>query len=119
MIGSPLKTVPTNTIFDELVKLSSSDNIMGFVVGMPQDLKGRETDATAKVKIFVKQLKKKFPEMGVWTEDERFTSKMALQSMIDGNISKSRRRDKSVIDNVSAAIILQSFLDRKAHENKK
>lgn len=111
MIGSPLETVPTNEIFIRLQALVTEKNIEGFVLGMPVGLDNRSTDSTRFVVEFVEKLKKTFPNKQVWTVDERFTSKMAKQTMIDGNVPKMKRRDKGMVDKISAAIILQSFLD--------
>ena len=111
MIGSPLETVATKEIIVRLQELVAEKNAEGFVVGMPVGLDNRITDSTRFVLEFVEKLKKTFPNKQVWTVDERFTSKMAKQTMIDANVPKMKRRDKEMVDKISAAIILQSFLD--------
>ncbi|HAW51729.1 MAG TPA: Holliday junction resolvase RuvX [Flavobacteriales bacterium] len=119
MIGTPLRTVRTHELLADIEYLLKSEALEGIVIGKPKDLKGNETDASKLVTVFTKKLKGKFPDLNIWSEDERFTSKIALQSMLEGNVPKNKRRDKSVIDKVSAAIILQSFLDKRWSENKK
>jgi len=119
MIGTPLRTVPSHELLSDIENLMKSEALEGIVIGRPKDLKGKDTDASKLVSVFIKKLKKKFPKLEIWSEDERFTSKIAFQAMLDGNVPKHKRRDKSVIDKVSASIILQSFLDRRWSENKK
>ena len=111
IIGSPLETVETKLLFDRLQALFQAKKLEGFVVGMPVGLNNKSTDATNHVIQFIQKLKNKFPETPVFNVDERFTSKIAKQSMLAGNVPKMKRRDKSMVDNISAAIILQSFLD--------
>lgn len=119
MIGSPLRTVPTQELIEDIKNLLKDDALEGIVIGIPKDLRGRDTDASKMISVFIKKAKKTFPNLKIWSEDERFTSKIAFQAMLDGNVPKHKRRDKSVIDKVSASIILQSFLDRRWSENKK
>jgi putative Holliday junction resolvase len=84
-----------------------------FVVGWPLNLDGAPAEAAADVERFLKQLRKAFPEVPVELEDERFTSVLAHRAMIDGGMKKSDRRNKASVDKISAAIILQSYLDKK------
>jgi putative Holliday junction resolvase len=67
---------------------------------------------------FIKKLKKKFPEKHIHLVDERFTSQMALRTMIDGGVKKKKRQDKSMVDKISASIILQSYLDKKSNKKE-
>jgi putative holliday junction resolvase len=113
MIASPLETVHSKDILEFLKNYVSVEEVEAFVLGMPVNLDGSETDATPHVRGFSRQLKKEFPEIPVHLHDERFTSKMAFQAMIAGGMSKKDRREKGNIDKVSAAIILQSFMDSK------
>jgi putative Holliday junction resolvase len=83
-----------------------------FMVGYPRDLQNRPAEGARYVEQLLSLLKKHFPSIPVILEDERFTSKMAFQAMIDGGVKKMDRRDKSMVDKISAAIILQSYLDR-------
>jgi putative Holliday junction resolvase len=116
MFASPVETVQTTNIIDYLKKLSQQDSIVRFVVGYPMNMDNRPSEAAADVDIFLKQLKKAFPDIPVSLEDERFTSVLAHRSLIDGGVKKMARRDKAAVDKVSAALILQTFMDRKPEQ---
>lgn len=114
IIASALDTVPTHTLLNFLKKYSSEEEIEAFVVGKPLDLNLNETNSTKAVEKFVEQLKKTFPNLPVHLHDERFTSKMALNAMIESGSTKKDRRKKENIDKVSATIILQSFMESQS-----
>jgi len=114
IFASPLETVPAAKIIDYLKKLSSSESLVRFVVGYPINLNGKPSEAAADVDQFLKKLAKAFPQVPVSLEDERFTSVLAHRAMIDGGMKKSDRRDKNSVDKISAAIILQGYLDRNS-----
>ena len=80
---------------------------------MPVNMNGAPSEAAADIKAFLPALRQAFPLVEIITEDERFTSVLAHRAMIDGGMKASRRRDKTEVDKISAAIILQSYLDRK------
>ena len=113
IFASPLETVPAAKIIDYLQKYSLAEPIVKFVVGYPLNLDGRHAEAAADVESFLKKLQAAFPDVPVALEDERFTSVLAHRAMIDGGMKKSQRREKASVDKISAAIILQSYLDRK------
>ncbi len=113
IFASPIETVPTTNIIDYLQKLALSETIERFVVGYPLNLNGQPAQAAPSVDKFLEKLKKAFPQIPVILEDERFTSVLAHRAMIDGGMKKSDRRDKNSVDKISAAIILQSYLDKK------
>ena len=113
IFASPLETVPSAKIIESLQKYASAETVIKFVVGYPLNLNGAPAQAAADVDAFLKQLQKAFPETPVALEDERFTSVLAHRAMIDGGMKKSDRRDKNSVDKISAAIILQSYLDKK------
>ena len=113
MFASPLETVPSAKIIDYLQKYSKTETITRFVVGYPLNLNGAPAQAAADVERFLKSLRKAFPDIQVSLEDERFTSVLAHRAMIDGGMKKSVRRDKASVDKISAAIILQSYLDKQ------
>ncbi len=113
IIATALETVRSHELIDFLKRYVAAEAVEGFVVGMPKKLDNTDTNNTHLVKVFIKQLKKSFPEMPVYEHDERFTSSMALQTMIVMGSKKSDRRDKSNIDKMSATIILQSYLESK------
>ena len=112
IICTPLETVHSSKIFDFVGNYLKVEDVEAFVVGMPLNLQNKDTDNTQHVKGFVKGLKKRFPEVPLHLEDEKFTSKMALDAMIEAGTSKSFRRNKENIDKTSAVIILQSFIER-------
>ena len=113
IFASPLETVPSAKIIDYLQKYSKTETITRFVVGYPLNLNGAPAQAAADVERFLKSLRKAFPDVQISLEDERFTSVLAHRAMIDGGMKKSVRRDKASVDKISAAIILQSYLDKQ------
>jgi putative holliday junction resolvase len=112
IIATPLTTVSTQELYAFLKDFFLNEEVDFIVVGMPLKEDNTETDMTAHAKQFVRYLQKKYPGKKIFTEDERYTSKMALNAMIAAGSTKKDRRDKGNIDKVSAAIILQSFMDR-------
>ena len=110
--ASALETVPAANIVEYLKNYTSKENVGRFVVGYPMNLNNKPAEAAKDVDVFLKVLKKQFPEIPVTLEDERFTSQLAMKAMIAGGVKKSDRREKGSLDKVSAAIILQTFLDR-------
>lgn len=113
IFASALETLPSAKIIEYLQKYSASETIKLFVVGWPLNLNGEPAQTAPEVEEFVKKLRKAFPGVPVELEDERFTSVLAHRAMIDGGMKASRRRDKKEVDKISAAIILQSYLDKK------
>ncbi|MCA0234729.1 MAG: Holliday junction resolvase RuvX [Bacteroidetes bacterium] len=113
IIATALDTVRSHELIDFLKRYAATEAVESFVVGMPRKLDNTDTNNTPHVKGFIKQLKKAFPETPVYEHDERFTSSMALQTMISMGTKKSDRQDKSNIDKMSATIILQSYLTTK------
>lgn len=113
IIATALDTVRSHELIDFLKRYTAAEAVESFVVGMPRKLDNTDTNNTPHVKGFIKQLKKAFPETPVYEHDERFTSSMALQTMISMGTKKSDRQDKSNIDKLSATIILQSYLTTK------
>lgn len=113
IFASALETVPSAKIIDYLKSFSQNEPIERFVVGYPVNMDNTPSEAAADVDIFLKQLAKHFVEVPVTLEDERFTSVLAHRAMIEGGVPKMARRDKTAVDKVSAAIILQTFLDRQ------
>ena len=115
IFASPLETVEGSRLVQWLKEYAVRERIVRFVVGYPMNLDNRPSEAARDVDAFLKQLGKAFPEVPVTREDERFTSVLAHRAMIDGGMKKSGRRDKASVDKISAAIILQGFLDRQAN----
>ena len=115
IFASPLDTIHPAKLIEYLKKLAEKETIKCFVVGMPYNLDGAESEAMKDIRAFLPLLKKSFPGVPVEMEDERFTSVLAHRAMIDGGMKYSDRRDKAQVDRISAAIILQSWMDRRAN----
>lgn len=113
IFASALDTVPSAKIIEYLKKYAQKEVITRFVVGYPMNMDNRPSEAAADVEIFLKNLAKAFPDVPVTREDERFTSVLAHRAMIEGGMKAKDRRDKNSVDRISAAIILQSYLDRQ------
>jgi len=113
MIASGLKTVAAKDIWTFLADYLNQENVDGIVVGEPRDMMNRPSDSSRFVEPFVHKLRKLYPQLIVDRFDERFTSKMAFQTMIDGGLGKKKRRNKALVDTISATIILQSYLKSK------
>ena len=113
IFASALDTVQSAKIIEYLKKYAENENVVLFVVGYPINMDGRPSEAAKDIDIFLKHLAKAFPETPVVLEDERFTSVLAHRAMIDGGMNKQDRMKKESVDKISAAIILQSYMDRK------
>ena len=114
MFASALESVPSGDVLRYLKNYTLKESVVRFVVGYPMNMDNRPSEAAKDVDSFLNMLKKQFPLIPVSLQDERFTSKMAMRTLIDGGMKKSERRVKENIDKVSAAIILQSYLDSRA-----
>ncbi len=114
IFASALDTVQSAKIMDYLKKYAENENVIRFVVGYPVNMDGAPSEAAKDVDVFLKQLSKAFPDVPVTLEDERFTSVLAHRAMIDGGMKAKDRMNKESVDKISAAIILQSHMDRMA-----
>ncbi len=110
IIASGLTTVKTEEIFSFLSDYLEEENVECFVVGLPKQMNNMPSESEQFIQPFLKKLKNKYPNIPIIRVDERFSSKMAFQSMIESGLKKQQRRNKSLIDEVSATIILQSYL---------
>ena len=113
IVASGLTTVDTNTLIDFLKNYCSEENVDLFVVGLPKQMNNQPSQSEFIIKPFLKKLKSNFPRISIIRIDERFTSKIALRTMIDLGLKKSQRRNKLLVDQISATLILQSYLDSK------
>ena len=113
IFASPLKTVGNDEFDSFLADFMKSETVDEFVVGYPVKLNNKPSESVKYINPFIRKLEKSFPGKRIHLADERFTSGMALQTMIEGGVGKKNRRDKGMIDKISASIILQSFLDKK------
>lgn len=113
MIANGLITVKVNEIYDFLNSYLAKEKVDKFIVGHPKTLSNEDSESMIYIKPFVRSLQNKYPEIEVIMIDERFTSKMAFQTMIDAGLSKKGRKNKELIDTISATIILQTYLEQK------
>ena len=111
-IAFSLTTVSTHDLNKYLFVLTKKEKIDYFVVGYPINLDGKITNATSHVNGFIKRLKINFPNIPIKKFDERFTSKIAKQTIVDSGINKKKRRNKELVDMISATIILQDYLSK-------
>lgn len=113
IIVNGVTTVPTSEIFEFLEKYINEEEVEGIVVGEPMHDDGNPTRISHLVVGFVRKLKKLYPEIKVDTQDERNTSKEAKEIILLSGIKKKKRRDKSLVDEVSAVLILQDYLGHR------
>lgn len=111
LIASGLTTVPTKDIIDFLKKYLASEKVDILVVGEPKQMNNTPSESEVFIKPFLLELSKHFPNIPVARQDERFTSKMAFQSMLDSGLKKKKRKDKALVDEISATLILQAYLN--------
>lgn len=115
MIANALTTVHSKDIIEFLKDYVSKEPVDIFVVGDPRQMNNQPSEAVKYVDPFVKLLKKTFPEIPVDRVDERFTSKMAVQTMIEAGLKKKARQNKELVDAISATIMLQNYLETKKY----
>jgi putative Holliday junction resolvase len=113
MIASPLETVFTHELMNFLQAYFEKELVDLLVVGHPRQMDYSDSESLKQIRFFVQAFKKRFEKIPVEWVDERFSSKLAMDAMITGGMKKSDRRLKGNIDKVSAAIILQSYLEKK------
>ncbi|MBR5167621.1 MAG: Holliday junction resolvase RuvX [Salinivirgaceae bacterium] len=113
IIATGLQTVPTAELMNFLKQYVQKEQVDTFVVGHAKQMDATDSESMQYIKPFVEKLKKEFTNTPVEMIDERFTSKIAFQAMIDGGLKKKQRQDKALIDTVSATIILQSYMEQK------
>ena len=113
LIASGLTTVQTHQIEDFLINYVSKEKVVGFVIGKPFQMNFQESESEQYIRSFSERLTHLFPEVAITRVDERFTSKMAKQSLIDSGAKKKVRKQKEAIDEISATLILQTYLDQQ------
>ena len=113
IIATALETVQTRDIFTYLHKYCIKEKVDTFVIGEPRQMNNELSESVKFIKPFLKKLRKEFPEMSVESYDERFTSKIASQAIAAAGLKKKDRQDKTIIDKISAVLILQSFMEYK------
>jgi putative Holliday junction resolvase len=113
LIASGLTTVETSRLIEYLTEYISTEKVEVFVVGLPKQMNNQPSESEELIVPFLSELRSKFPNIPIERIDERFTSKLAFQTMIDSGLSKKQRRNKALIDKISATIILQDYLRSK------
>ncbi len=116
IIASRLTTVPTHTIWDFLKDYFQKEDIEAVVVGYPKQMNNEASESVRYINPFLKRFQKIYPDLKLEIFDERFTSKIAFQTMIDGGLKKKKRQDKAMVDAISATIILQGYLEQKRNK---
>jgi len=111
LIASGLTTVATSNLIDFLKGYVQEEKVAQFVVGEPRQMDNTPSESEALIAPFLVRLKKDFPKIPIARHDERFTSKLAVRSMVEGGMKKKQRRNKALIDEISATIILQDYLN--------
>jgi putative Holliday junction resolvase len=111
IIASGLQTVETVNLIPFLKNYIAQENVERFVVGKPKQMNNLDSESEPFIVSFLEKLSKEIPKIPITRIDERFTSKMAFQSMIDSGLKKKQRRNKGLVDEISATIILQSYLN--------
>lgn len=110
IIASGLTTVVTHDLIGFLTDYISKENVELFIIGEPKQMNNEVSESEASIQIFIEKLTKEIPDIPIKRVDERFTSKMAFQTMIDSGLKKNQRKNKALVDEISATIILQSYL---------
>ncbi len=110
---NPLGTIPVHEVWKFIAKQTEQEEIDTFVVGYATHKDGTDAESMQYIHPFVKGLKKKYPDKNVVFEDENYTSVIAERSLIESGAKKKTRRNKELVDTISAMLILQSFLDKQ------
>ena len=110
IIASGLTTIPSATTIDFLKNYFDKEKVEKVLIGEPKQMNGEPSQSAEIIEAFVRKFKSFFPDMPVVRVDERFTSKMAFQTMIDSGLNKNQRKNKALLDEISATIMLQDYL---------
>lgn len=111
IIATALHTLPSQQVVGFLSSYVTTEQVDCFVVGEPKQMNNKPSESVVYIEPFIKQLQKNFPHIPVIRVDERFTSRMASQTIIKSGLKASQRRDKALVDRISAVLILQSYLE--------
>lgn len=113
IIANGLTTVPSAEIISFVKQYLQKEQVEAFVLGLPKQMNYEDSESMGGVQAFAEQLKSNFPSIPVHMVDERFTSMLAQQTMLEGGLGKKDRQNKALVDQISATIILQSYLENK------
>ncbi|WP_419034101.1 Holliday junction resolvase RuvX, partial [Dysgonomonas gadei] len=111
IIANGLTTVPTHTLFDYLKTYLEREDVECIIVGLPKQMNNEYSENMKHIRPFVKKLQNLYPDIPVEMYDERFTSALAQKTMIDAGLRKKDRQNKALVDEISAVIILQSYME--------
>jgi len=111
IIANGINTIPTHTVIEFLSEYLGKESVDTIVIGYPRQMNNQLSEAVTYIQPVINRIKKVFPNMIIELVDERFTSKIAFQTMIDGGVKKKDRQNKALVDTISATIILQSYME--------
>ncbi|HIR37050.1 MAG TPA: Holliday junction resolvase RuvX [Candidatus Limisoma gallistercoris] len=111
IVANGLTSVPTHTLLNFIKDYVSTENVDRIVVGLPKQMNNQPSENMKRIQPFVNRMRKEIPEIPIEMYDERFTSVLAHRAMIDGGMKKMARRDKAIVDEISATIILNDYLE--------
>jgi len=114
IVATGLTTIPTHTLIDFIKKYTSTESVEAIIVGKPTTLRGEESESMRYISPGINRLKKELPHIPIIFFDERFTSVIAHRSMLDSGMKKQARQDKAIVDEISATIILNDYLQSKS-----
>ena len=111
IIANGIGTIPTHTVTDFLTEYLKKESVDLIVIGYPRQMNNQLSEAVTYIQPVINRIKNVMPKMAIELVDERFTSKLAFQTMIDGGVKKKDRQNKALVDTISATIILQSYME--------
>ena len=118
IIASGLTTVPTHQLVDFLMKYVQQEKVERIIIGHPKQMNNEDSENMKNIVPFMNRLKKQLPDIPVELVDERFTSVLAHQAMLTGGLKKKDRQNKALVDEISATIILQSYMESRKFNNQ-
>lgn len=110
ILAQPLETVPTHTLLDWLAAYLAKEQVDVVVVGHPKQMNNEDSDTMPDIRIFLKHFAARFPDQKTVLFDERFTSVLAHQAMLDGGMKRKQRQDKAAVDKIAASYILETYM---------
>lgn len=113
LIASGLTTVQTSQLLTFLEKYVQEESVEKIVVGLPRKMDNTPSESEELIQAFLRKMANRIPQIPVERQDERFTSKLAFNAMLEGGLKKKKRQNKSLVDEISATLILQAYLERK------
>ncbi|MDB2701741.1 Holliday junction resolvase RuvX [Flavobacteriaceae bacterium] len=119
IIASGLTTLATPEVISFLKNYCTENKVDECVIGLPKQMDNSPSQVEPEIHRFIQKLSQAIPSISIERYDERFTSKMAFQSMLDGGLKKEKRKNKGLVDKISATLLLQSYLDASLHSKNK